>query len=91
MASAIPQRRSALIRINTRDIAQLLDLPDDLIVTAVRGVFDPPQVIIRVESPSLAEVPEGAESPYMVPGMWSREEVVFDGKTYTRFGWERDA
>ncbi len=89
--TALPQRRSALIRMNTSDIAGLLDLPDDLTVTAVQGRFDPPQVIVRVEGPSLGEVSEGAESPYMVPGMWAREEVMFDGKTYTRFGWERDA
>ncbi len=85
------QRRSALIWMNPRDIAQLLDLPDDLTVTAVQGRFDPPQVVVRVEGPSLPEVPEGAESPSMQPGMWAREEVVIDGKTYTRFGWERDA
>jgi len=85
------QRRSALIPIDPSALAQLLDLPADLTVTAVQGRFDPPQVIVRVEGPSLPEVPEGAESPYMAPGMWARKQVVIDGKTYTRFGWERNA
>lgn len=81
--------REAKVIITKGSIHHLLGLPPSYRIVTLGQTFDPPAIVVVVESPDLEPVDDAVEMP-IVPGAWDRASIWYDGKLYSRWGWEPD-
>lgn len=81
--------RRAKLRLDRRQLAHILDLPEGLRVVAVDSGNDPLAITLFVEGAHLEPVPDDTESPYLA-GSLTTEVVVHDGRQFIRYGWASD-
>ena len=59
--------RKAIVSIPLSELVDILDLPEDFDIQDVKMEFNSDRVLIKVKSPRIREIPDGAELPHCQP------------------------
>jgi hypothetical protein len=85
------ERRMAKVPLRMDDLAELLQIPDNLTPVQLVAEWDPPTVWVVVAGPNLEPAVPGAELP-VLGGWWAQERFVdAEGTVWGRITWEDDA
>jgi predicted nucleotidyltransferase len=76
------RRHRGIIRLSPVEIAQILNLPDDVSLWTVRGNWDPMSIDLLVVSDRLPEMDENAEAPLLSMGAHVERRIDEDGRTW---------